>query len=181
MRKYVFIALMLLVAVAAIAQDTQEKPSPTALYAKRNPYRLDFTIKELDDNKVVNTRSYSMVMESAEDNRRSYGEVKAGSRVPIVTANKDGQPTTQYMDVGVSIEGQLNLRGDNNMMFDCHVEVSSLVTAGPGTAAGLPIVRSVRSQTTSELVIGKTNQIASVDDPVSTHRFQIEVTATKLR
>src|SRR5512141_223063 len=100
MRRLVFIVLMLLVAVAVVAQDKQEtKPARNDFGWARAPYRLDYTIKEVDDGKVVNTRTYSLVMESAEERGRSLGEVKTGSRVPITTqSTKDGGSSLQYID-----------------------------------------------------------------------------------
>ena len=67
-------------------------------------------------------------------------------------------------------------------MLTGNVEISTLAggteSVGPG---GAPIIRQVRANTTSEVTAGKANQIASLDDPISRHRFVIEVTPTKLR
>ncbi len=177
MRRFVLITLVPLLAAAALAQETA-KPARNDFSWARSPYRLDFAIKELDDGKVINSRSYSMVMQSAEERGRSYGSVKAGSKVPIVTTNKEGQPTTTYMDVGVEINSQLYVLENGNLLLGANTEISSL--AGAQTMTN-PILRAIHSNTTSEITAGKPAQIAIVDDPTSNHRFQIEVTATKLR
>jgi hypothetical protein len=142
------------------------------------PYRLEFVIKELDDGKVVNTRAYSMIMQSAEERGRAFGALRAGSRVPITTTNKDGQNATSYMDVGVDITPHLFVLENGNLLLEAYCEISSLAAPQPTPN---PIVRAIRVNTTGEITAGKTAQIASVDDPLSNHRFQIEVTATKLR
>lgn len=184
MRKSAFIALVLLAAVVAGAQDNnQAKPARNDFGWARTPYRLDYAIKEMDDGKVVNTRTYSMVMQSAEERGRSIGEVKTGSRVPISTqTGKDGGSSIQYIDVGINIQAQLFVMENSNLLLSGNVEVSTLAAgndgAGPG---GAPIIRQVRSNTTSEVTAGKANQIALLDDPISKHRFVIEVTPTKLR
>lgn len=181
MRRFVLITLVLLAATAAFAQEKKEDNKPAArndFAWARSPYRLDFAIKELDDGKVVNSRSYSMVMQSAEERGRSYGSVNGGSRVPITTTSKEGQPTTTYMNVGVNIDSQLYVLENGNLLLGANVEVSSL--AGTQSMSN-PILRSIKSNTTSEVSAGKTTQVAVVDDPTSNHRFQIEVTATKLR
>ena len=190
MRRITFILLLLLVAVAAVAQETTNKPAEAKprndFTWARAPYRLDYVVKELDDNKVVNTRSYSLSMQSSEERGRSFGELKAGSRVPVVTmAFPSGQPavpSTQYMDVGINIRSQLYLLENSNLLLDSTVEISNLAT-GPGAEgpSGNPIVRSIRANTTSEVTANKSNQIAIVDDPTSKHRFEIDVTPTKLR
>lgn len=186
MRKFVLIALMLLVAAAAFAQEKTENKSTENKPAARNdfgwarsPYRLDFAVKELDDGKVMNTRNYSLVMQSAEERGRSFGEVKAGSRVPIAAAvNKEGQSTTQYIDVGINISSQLYVLENSNLLLSSNIEISTLAETQTGAN---PIIRRVSSNTMSEIPSGKAAQISFVDDPISRHRFQIEVTATKLR
>ena len=178
MRRFVLIILVLLAAAAALAQETPKPAARNDFSWARSPYRLDFTIKELDDGKVINSRSYSMVMQSAEERGRSYGSVKAGSKVPIITTNKEGQPTTTYMDVGVEINSQLYVLENGNLLLGANAELNSLASTQTMTN---PILRGFHSNTTSEISAGKPAQIALVDDPVSNHRFQIEVTATKLR
>jgi hypothetical protein len=194
MRRFVVIALMLLAAAAVAQEKPDNKPAENKPAARndfayaRSPYRLDFTIKELEDGKVVNTRSYSMVIQSAEERNRSYGEVKTGSRVPVTTTeSKTGEKQFQYIDVGVSIMSRLYQMEAGNLLLDSNIEISSLALpdkeAQPGLnyAGAQPIIRQVRSNITGEITAGKPNQIASLDDPISRHRFQIEVTATKLR
>ncbi len=195
MRRFVIIALMLLVAAAAVAQEKAEpKPAENKPAARndftwaRAPYRLDYTVKELEDGKVINTRSYSLIVQSAEERGRSYGELKSGSRIPIATTEtKTGEKQFQYIDVGVNISSQLYQLESGNLLLGSSVEISSIALpdkeAQPGLnyPAAQPMIRQIRSNITGEITAGKPNQIASVDDPVSRHRFQIEVTATKLR
>jgi hypothetical protein len=184
MRRSVLIILMLLVATAVIAQDKPEsKPARNDFGWARNPYRLDYTIKEMEDGKVVNTRTYSLSMQSTEERGRGMGEVKTGSRVPINTQmNKDGASSIQYLDVGINIQAQLYVMENSNLLLIGNVEISTLASGTESVGAGgAPIIRQIRSNTTSEVIAGKTNQIAALDDPISKHRFVIEVTPTKLR
>ncbi len=185
MRRFVTLILMLLVTAAVMAQDTKQEPKPSHndFSWARNPYRLDYTIKEMDDAKVVNTRTYSMVMQSSEERGRSFGEVKTGTRVPMLTATpKEGPPQIQYIDVGINITAQLYVLESSNLLLSGNVEISTLATGpdstGPG---GAPIIRQIRCNTTGETIPGKANQIASLDDPISKHRYVIEVVPTKLR
>jgi hypothetical protein len=186
MRRFVFIVLTLLVATAVIAQDNkpESKPARNDFGWARNPYRLDYTIKEMEDGKVVNTRTYSLAMQSAEERGRSFGEVKTGTRVPISTSvsAKEGTPQIQYLDVGINISAQLYVLENSNLLLSGNVEISTLATGNESVGAGgAPIIRQIKSNTTSEVIAGKANQIAALDDPISKHRFLIEVTPTKLR
>ena len=187
MRRSATIFLMLLVATAVIAQDNKVPSTTRNDFAwARSPYRLDYTIKELEDGKVVNSRSYSMVMQSAEERGRTMGELKTGTRIPIATnVPKEGSPQIQYIDVGINIQAQLYVLENSNLLLIGNVEISTLPTGADtspaGSFGGAPVIRQIRTNTTSEVVAGKANQIASLDDPISKHRFQIEVTPTKLR
>jgi hypothetical protein len=184
MRRFVSIVLMLLVATAAIAQDKPEsKPARNDFSWARSPFRLDYTIKEMEDGKVVNTRTYSMVMQSTEERGRSTGEVKTGSRVPISTqVNKEGGSSIQYLDVGINIQAQLYVLENSNLLLSGGVDISTLASGTESVGiGGAPIIRQIRANTTSEVTAGKANQIAALDDPISKHRFVIEVMPTKLR
>lgn len=184
MRRILVIFFTLLCVGVVAAQDNkqdsskQSQPSRSDFSWARNPYRLDFVVKELDDAKIINTRTYSMLTQSSEDRGRSFGEVKAGSRVPVLTTGKDGQNTTQYMDVGVNINAQLYVLENSTLLLIARTEVSSLADTQTGAN---PIVRQMSANTTGEIVIGKSNQLAIVDDPISKHRFEVDVTPTKLR
>ncbi len=168
MRRFVF-AVVLLAAVVAAAQ---EKPRNDFGWA-RLPYRLDYVVRELDDGKVVNSRSFSMSLMSSEERGRSFGELKAGSRVPVNVGDKG----IQYADVGVNISSHLYVLQNGGLLLENYVDITSLAT--PESQGLNPIIRGIKANITAEIPAGKAAQIAMLDDPVSKRRFQIEVTATK--
>ena len=184
MRKLlVFVALLVLAVVSrASAQEAAgEKPvkiSPT--------YRLDFNLNELEDGKKVNTRSYTMIMQSTpeksafEEGWTSRNRMAVVTRVPVVTAaNNGGAPTTVFIDVGLSISARLRPHGDTTEIGG-DVQLGSL--AQPDQAAsGRPVFRTVESNFSAEVTLGKAMLIASMDDLNSTRRYEVEVTATKLK
>ena len=181
MRKLFAVCLILLAAFTAVAQDKKEEKTPDAMaqwdWAK-TPYRLNFLIKELDDAKVVNTRAYSMILDSsAQGGPQTSGEIKAGSRVPL-----NGEKGITYMDVGINLWARLTVKQSGSLILAYNTEVSSLAapdmarTDGPG-----PMLRSMRSNTTCEVPVGKPVVLTELDDPTSKHRFQLEVTVTKLK
>src|SRR5512132_434348 len=152
MRRFVILVLMVLLAMSVVAQDAKQesKPARNDFNWARSPYRLDYTIKEMDDSKVVNSRTYSLAMQSAEERGRSLGEVKTGSRVPISTqTGKDGGSSIQYVDVGINIQAQLYLLENSNLLLSGNIEVSTLATgpdASPaGSWGGAPVIRQIRS------------------------------------
>jgi len=155
------------------AQD-QTSSKPTEAVAKTSSaYRLDFSVNEIDDGKKVNTRQYSINLDTDNAN-----EVKIGTRVPVEA--KQGE--MQYIDVGTRIWGRVKER-ENGLLLEVRSEVSNF--AIPDQAAGrsnsMPLLRQLSINATTVVVPGKPMVVGSVDDPNSKRQFQLEVVATKLR
>ena len=96
MRKLIAaLSIFVLMAGAALAQNEASKSEQPPRY-----YRLDFVVKEVEDGKVINGRSYSTIMQSGE---RSTAQIRTGSRVPV-TITGPGASNIQYFDIGVNID-----------------------------------------------------------------------------
>lgn len=137
-------------------------------------YRLDFSFNEVVDGKKVNTRNYTMDLMP-----QGGQEIKIGTRVPVVvgTGGKDSQ--YQYIDVGTNIEAHLNRLTDTDVELRIKCEVSNIDTTADSKIA--PVIRQIKLEGATLLVVGKPLLIGSVDDPTSKRQFQLEVTVTKLR
>jgi hypothetical protein len=166
----------------AVVQAQEETKSSASLETRPRteqqksvrPYRLEFSLNELEDGKKINTRHYSMNLIAG-----SADEIKIGARVPVATAAS----SFQYMDVGTKIWANLRESGSEDLQLEVRSEISNLdTTSGREHAVGLaPIVRQIQINGTSLLVNGKPIVIGSMDDPNSNRQFQLEVIATKLR
>ncbi len=158
----------------AEAQDeSKPKANPIA------PYRLDFSLDELQDGKKINTRHYTSQLVAGQEN-----DIRIGLRVPVVTGDTKGEKQYQYLDVGTNIKCDSRERGDDiELIVDA--EVSDIDTPAPGAPLATPylapIIRQVKIEGRVLLTTGKPILIGSVDDPNSKREFQLEVTATKLR
>lgn len=148
------------------------------------PYRLDFSVSELENGKKINSRHYAMNLTAD-----SSDEIKIGTRVPIETAGPLGgrsdvnpsvnsQVQFQYLDVGTSIWAILRSNGDE-LQLEVRGEVSDIDKSPNQELA--PIVRQMKITGKTLLVTGRPMMIGSMDDPNSSRQFQLEVTATKLR
>jgi hypothetical protein len=116
-------------------------------------------------------------------------DIKIGSRVPVVSANCISSSASspsgvaseqyQYLDLGTHLMAQLISHGDLHVSGD----MSSLDTsAGTETNSRLgPVIRQIRIEGSTALVLGKPILIGSADDPNSKRQFQLEVTVTKLK
>jgi hypothetical protein len=132
-------------------------------------YRLDFSVKELEDGKTINTRQYSLNMNADDAN-----EIKIGTRVPV----ESGQGQYQYIDVGTSIWCRIGERSDG-ILVSVRAEISNF--AIPDHETGHPVIRQLKIDASTLALLGKPMIIGSVDDPNSKRQFQLEVTVTKLK
>lgn len=181
MRKTMLFAALLLLTMASSrmvrAQD-HSKESSAATEESVDAYRLDISFNELEDGKKLNTRHYSIDLTGGRPN-----EIKIGTRVPVVSSSSSSGNASeqyQYIDLGTHMWAQLISRGS-----ELHItgDISSLDTsAGPEVNTRLgPVIRQIRIEGSTALVIGKPILIGSADDPNSKREFQLEVTMTKLK
>ena len=162
------------------AAHTQDAPAKPAAEAKAAPdleksvhaYRLDFTVKEMEDGKTINARQYSMNLQADDNN-----EIKIGTRVPVET----GQGQFQYMDVGTSIWCRIGERSEG-IPLSVKAEISNFAIAEQSSGHELhPLIRQLQIKASTLAQLGKPMVVGSVDDPNSKRQFQLEVTVTKLR
>jgi hypothetical protein len=132
-------------------------------------YKLDFVIKEVEGTKVLNSRSYSMVISN-----RDRSNIRAISKVPF--ANKQGASTeVQQISVGVSIDVRDVKEVDGRLLFATSVEISAV--AGDGTAQATPIIRQNTWGSTVVAAFKKPTLIFASDNTDSKRQMQVELTA----
>ncbi|HEY6337438.1 MAG TPA: hypothetical protein VIW68_02990 [Candidatus Sulfotelmatobacter sp.] len=172
-------ALLLVVLPAGAFQKTQGQEAGAAKAAPEaarpeNAYRLDFSVNELEDGKKINTRQYSMNLNSNYSN-----EVKIGTRVPVETG-KEGE--FQYLDVGTNIWSRLDDRsGQVDLEVRAEISNFALPDQGQQGQSSRPVIRQLKISGGTLATLGKPMVVGSVDDPNSKRQFQLEVTVTKLR
>src|SRR5690348_12852747 len=168
----------------ARAQDEQEQPEateaapappqpkpavqeskPTANQHPKpiKPFRLDFSLNEIEDGKKINSRHYSMNLTAG-----SADEIKIGTRVPVVFGPATTVPQFQYLDVGTNIWANLR-EGGEEVQLEVRSEISNIDTnsAHDRNPALPPIVRQIKISGSTLLVAGKPITIGSMDDPNS--------------
>ena len=173
--------------MACAQEESKESGAAKTVKAEDSvdAYRLDVSFNELEDGKKLNTRHYSIDLTGGRPD-----DIKIGTRVPVVTANCNSSSASspssgaseqyQYLDLGTHLTAQLISHGN-----ELHVsgDISSLDTsAGPETSARLgPVIRQIKIEGSTALVLGKPILIGSADDPNSRRQFQLEVTVSKLK
>ncbi|MCI0403832.1 MAG: hypothetical protein L0212_09950 [Acidobacteria bacterium] len=159
----VLVTALLLASSPALAQ---EKAAEKALRAG-TVYKVDFAVREKEDGTTVNTRSYVMLLENTAE-----GKVRASNRVPIPY-----EKGFQYMDVGLSLDCRIVER-DADLSVDIRMEISDF--AGQEKTSP-PLVRSIRSEVKTGIPLGKPTVVSVVDDTATKRRYELEVTATKVK
>ena len=167
---------MELVQAQEAAKDTSCSPEKTS---RLNLYRLDFSfneIAEMEERKHSSLTDVNLIAGTP-------NEIKIGTRVPVSsgsTSNMGPSVQYQYLDVGTSLWSQLREHADE-LTLAVRAEVSNLdvATGDHGGAMLPPVVRQIKIDGETLLIVGKPFVIGVVDDPNSKRQFQLEVIVTK--
>jgi hypothetical protein len=179
-------AAALLMSAGFASPQEGQKASTGSKEASTRPasvYRLDFVVRELEDGKQLNSRSYSLSAKSGD-----WGGLRVGSRVPVGSVERQEYKGPDYRDVGINIDCQPHERDEGGgVLLDFRFESSSVVApekvkeqmgvSGPFP----PIIRQVRFSGSSLVALGKPTVISTLDDVTSNRRYEVEVTATKVK
>lgn len=155
--------------LAQIATTEPAKPASTT--AKRQFYRLDFVLKEVEGTRVVNSRAYVMIV----SNEQRLGSIRTGTRIP---ANNN------YVDVGVSIDCHVAEELGNQLSMNIVADISSLADnadkLSDKLSSGLPVIRNNKWSSFVILPLRHPTTLFSSDDLASTRKMQLELTATPI-
>lgn len=165
------VAFLAMASTAGLAQ-TPEKGTETQKF-----YKLEFTIKEVEAGKVLNSRAYSVIaVQDAKGNRVS---IRAGTKIPM---NVGGN--FSFWDIGVNIDCQVMAEVEGRLSLSVNADISSTPTAAEpaGQAAGganaPPAIRQNRWVSVVTIPLRKPTLVFASDDMVSKRQMQMEVTAT---
>ena len=137
-------------------------------------YKVDFTIRDTGDAGGKTGRKYSLLV-----NPGHKTTFKVGNRVPVTTGPAGNSQIT-YIDVGMNIECTVN---DNNSRFSIHgdLDISTAVMPEKAVnAAPAPTISQIRLNVDTAVAPGKPTVVASFDDPVTSRKFDVDVTITKM-
>lgn len=154
---------------SSFAQEAKTQAAP----AKAKAWKFEFTVSETEAGKVINERRYSIL--TLGQGRES---IRAGNQVPIVTT-VNNTVSTQYMDVALSIDCQVNETSQGITPVRVVFEISSL--AGDQTRGGdNPVTRFIRGSSNFVLNPGKREVVITADDVNTKRQYQVALLATEL-
>ena len=158
----------------ATAQEKQAKePKPITLTRPNATYKVEFSVYEVQNGKRLNARKYMTLADDGQGAR-----IRVGSQVPLVVGGSGGY---QYKDIGMNIDCRPH--GDENgVSLDLTVEMSSVLKPEESHQSNEhPVFRTDRSSLVAVVPLGKPTVTSTMDDVSSDRRYEIEVTATKVR
>jgi len=156
--------LPLIPKIATAQQETKPKEPVTA-------YRLEFNVRELENGKRLNSRNYMMM---ATDN--NFARIRVGDSVPY----QKSETEYQYREVGLNIDCRPR-EHESGVALEIVVELSSVAPKSEGAASFHPVIRSDRTTVQTVVALDKPTLVTSLDDVESNRRYEIEVTATKVK
>ncbi len=169
------------------AQEAKETPSSEAAATVSSPtiYRVEYVVREIEKGKATNTRSYVLMAHSDRKGKSERAAFRVGSRVPILTSTgkTEGVPATmqvQYYDVGMNIDCRL-WDTDKGLIVDTNLEMNSVANAEMSSTPSTPVIRRLHLEDDTLVVLGKPGMVGSIDDVTADRRYEVEVTATKVK
>jgi hypothetical protein len=128
-------------------------------------YKLDFTVKEVEGSKVLNTRTYS-VMVAAETGGQKACLIRTGSKVPTVNGSPGANPQFTYIDLGVNIDcGSVVKEVPGGLSLGVNADISSALQE-PATSPSLPpIIR--QNRWSSSVVVPLKMQLELTATPIT--------------
>jgi type II secretory pathway component GspD/PulD (secretin) len=146
----------------------------------KKAYRLTYTITETDNDKLVDTQRYALLVASGDTTA-----LKQGNKVPVVTGisnngNSGQDSQVQYIDIGLYIEASLD-GSPEGLRLHSKVEQSSVSSERSGIGTQDPVIHQIRLDGISTLIQGKPVVVGSLTIPGTTRRQQIEVISELVR
>ena len=170
-------AILAIAGAAAFAQ--------TPAVASSKFYRLEFVYKELESGKVLNSRSYMVIVRETDQ-----GTIRAGGRVAVVpggsnsgSANPPVNTQFSYMDLGVNIDAKAvtELPG-GQMSLSVIANISSIPTETAATPPGpAPTIRQTQWSSSVLVSLKKPTLLFSSDELASKRQVQLELTASPIQ
>lgn len=146
----------------AVARNPPAKPNA------HHVYRLDYVVTVSEPGKPTLTSTHTMNVEDGKG-----GNLHAGANIPLVASSS----ASPRQDVGLALHCHLTRLGED-LLLESNTEITN---PEPGADQGPRAIRKVSAKGEAVATPGKPTVVASVQEPVSGARYEVTVTATKLR
>ena len=161
------IGVFALLAAAAAGQNTATPADQLKFY------NLEFQVKEVEAGKVVNGRSYYLMV-SSESNP---AQLRTGGKMAYATGAA-GQ--FNYFDVGVNIDCRGARERGGELALTINADVTSVLPIPEGAINAPPMIRQNRWGSNVIVPLRKPTVIFSSDDSTGKRKMQLELMATPI-
>lgn len=135
-------------------------------------FKVEFNVRDTSDT-TKTSRRYTLLIDN-----NSKGVFRGSRRVPVSLPNSNSY---NWMDISSVIDCGVNERGtDGKVGLDGQISFTYLSTADKNSPGG-PGTTQVQVNIHADVPEGKPTMVASVDDPDTTRKFEVEATVTKVK
>jgi hypothetical protein len=166
---------LLIPTLPALAQENKGADSAV--------FKVEFNIHDGSDAAARAGRRYTMLIEA-----NTKGTFRVGTKVPYATGSFQAgvggavsplvNTQFNYADIGVNIDCHVSDIVNGKLVLHSTLDLSTLVPHDKGAAMNppSPTIAQLRIEINDVLMLGKTTLVASIDDPVTMRKFDVEVT-----
>ncbi len=163
----------------ALAQEKKESDSAV--------FKVEFNIHDGSDAAARAGRRYAMLIQS-----NTKGTFRVGTKVPYATGSFQSgvggavsplvNTQYNYADVGVNIDCHISDIMNGKLAVHASLDLSTLVPHDKDAATNppSPTIAQLRIEINDVLTLAKPTLAASIDDPVTMRKFDVEVTVTSV-
>ena len=151
-------------------------------------YKVEFRIHDGSDAAAKAGRRYTILIDAA-----GHGTFHVGDRVPVATGSFQSgvngvgvnplvNTQFNYLDIGVSIDTQLHER-DGKVELISNLDLSTVSEHKPASGSPVmpvPTVAQMKIVVNALVSPGKPAVVASIDDPVTQRKVDVEALVTKV-
>ncbi len=157
-------ALLTLIAPLAVGQDQP-------VTGGQPVYKVDFNIHDGTDTSAKAGRRYTILIDSS-----NKGVFKVGNRVPLTT----GGGQMNYVDVGVNIDCSVQENTSGRVRLHADLDLSTILPVDKNAPApSNPTISQLKINVNAVVNPGKPTIVASIDDPATMRKVDVELTVTR--
>jgi hypothetical protein len=176
-RTVLLVSTLLIPTLPALTQEKKDTDSAV--------FKVEFNIHDGSDAAARVGRRYTILIEA-----NTKGTFRVGTKVPYATGSFQSGAggavsplvNTQYnyAEVGVNIDCHISDIVNGKLVLHATLDLSTLVPHDKGAAMNppSPTIAQLRIEINEVLMPGKPTLVASIDDPVTMRKFDVEVTVT---
>lgn len=189
MKKHLVVTAVL-IGLATPGWAQEQKAASASATGAQSTLKVQLVLSRYQGDRKISSFPYTLMVHADERNRNTgRANLRLGSQVPITTMSRQSSeanaplvPTTQYRDVGTSIDCTITALDGGRYKVDVTVEDSSIDNGPASGATGAnPAFRTFKASDSMLLRDGQSAQSSTATDKVSGDVWRVDVTLTVVK